>query len=135
MTALRGLVVQIDQRLVLGQDDRVDPAVVVEVARGQAPTQMERARTDRRRGPTRRSDASVRSARQQLDGHLPGEGGPVVADMAVGGDQVEPAVVVGVEEGDAEAQQRTRGRGQADAAVWSANSPRPRLWKSVVDSP
>ncbi len=103
---------QVDERLILGLDDRVDPAVVVEVARGQASAQVEGA--ERVAGPGRHvRQASVRPARQQLNGHLPGEDGLVVADMAVGRDQVEPAVIIGIEEGDAEAQQLAGRRSQA----------------------
>ena len=39
---------------------------------------------------------------------------PFVGDVTVGGQEVEPAVVVGVEEGDAEAQAVSAGRVQAD---------------------
>ena len=66
---------KIDERLILRQDDGVDPAVVVEVADGQAAAQVERL--ERRPGSGRRvGQPAARPADEQLDRHLPGEGGP-----------------------------------------------------------
>ena len=54
------------------------------------------------------------AAEQELERHHPGEPGPGVEDVPVGAEQVETAVIIGVEEGDAEAEQGTAGRRQAD---------------------
>src|SRR5439155_12369522 len=54
------------------------------------------------------------AADQQLRGHCVGNVRAVVADVPVGRYQVEPSVVVGVQEGDPEAQEVAAGRGQAD---------------------
>ena len=55
-----------------------------------------------------------RIVQKELDWHLPGELRAAVVDVAVGRDQVEPAVVVGVEEADPEAEDIATGRRQAD---------------------
>jgi hypothetical protein len=47
--------------------------------------------------------------------------------MTVGGGDVEMAVVVGIEEGDAEAQPIAGRHRQPTAVEWSQNRPRPRL--------
>ena len=49
------LVVEVDQRLVLRDDERVEPAVVIEVADGQAAAEVQRAGTGGRPAPRRRS--------------------------------------------------------------------------------
>ncbi len=58
--------------------------------------------------------AAVGAADQQLRGHQVRVVGTEVVDVAVGRGQVEPPVVVGVEEGDAESQQASAGGGQSD---------------------
>ena len=108
-----GPVVEVGQGLVVRQDQHVLTAVVVEVAHGQAATHARHLPRARRR----RSETSVRRPSEppseKLRGHQVRVVGPEVVDVAVGRGQVEPAVVVGVEEGDAEAQQATAGDGQA----------------------
>ena len=111
--AAGGPVAEEDRRLILADDDGVDQAVVIEISRGEAAAQVERLERSPRAGEASVSRPAGR-AHEQLDRHLPGKRRPVVADVAVGRDQVEPAVVVCVEERDAEAQQVPAGRGQSD---------------------
>ena len=77
-----------------------------------------RPRWSARKGAPARSETSVSRppgpAEEELQRHRPGEARPVVEDVSVGRDQVEPAVVVGVEESDPEAEQRAAGHRQAD---------------------
>src|SRR5437899_2887572 len=78
-------------------------AVVVEVARGQPAT-------DARLGPARAGasgdlgEPAATGAEEELRGHRVRDRRAVVVDVAVGLGQVEAAVVVGVEEGGAEAE-------------------------------
>ena len=83
---------------------QVDAAVVVEIARGQGAA-------DPRDGPGRPGlpgdvdQAPVISADQEQARHVEGEIGPIVDHVAVRLGEVEPAVVVGVEQDDAKAEQ------------------------------
>src|SRR5205085_11985284 len=98
------VVVQVDQRLVLRQDQRIDPPVVVEVAGGQAPAQVQGSEG----GAGLRRDVGQRAVgapQQELRRHGEGEVGAAVGDVAVGGQDVEPAVVVDVEQRDPEAEE------------------------------
>ena len=112
VAAASGLVAQVNERLVLRLNNHVDPAVVVEVARGQASAEVQDLKRVARTGRDVRQ-APVRPAGQQLDRHFPRENRRIIADMPIGGDQVEPAVVIGIEEGDTKPQQVACGRGQA----------------------
>ena len=69
-----------------------------------------------------------RIAEQELGRHVVGERRAEVGDVPVGLDQVEPAVVVGVERGQAEAEEMAGGGGQARGADRSLKSPPPWLW-------
>ena len=110
------LVVEVGQRLVLRErSTQVEPAVVVEVADGQPAA--ERGATCQGARPAAETSTSRPVGRRRPGagaGIAYGNDRAVVVDVAVGGRQVEPAVVVDVEEGDAEAQQVPARRGQAD---------------------
>ena len=85
-----------------------------------SPTARARPSRSVRTGAPARSPTSVRRPsvppEEQLRGHRVGRLGPEVVDVAVGLDQVEPAVVVGVEEGDPEAEAGAGGGEQAEGA-------------------
>ena len=104
---------EVGQRPVLGDDQRVAPAVVVEVADGQPPAQAGHL-PGVARAVGGVDQLALRVAQPEPGGHGVGQSRPAVVDVAVGGDEVEPAVVVGVEERHAEPQQIPAGRGQPD---------------------
>ena len=87
-------------------------AVVVQVADGQSATQL---------GDLPRRPGAVRDVEQpagpvteeELGGHLEGDVGAKVIDVAVGLGQVEPAVVVGVERRQPKPRTNRRRRGEA----------------------
>ncbi len=106
-------VVEVGGRTVVADDDRVDPAVVVEVADGQAAAQP--GHLERRAGAGADvAQPAVRAAQHELRRHRVGNLGADIGDVAVDRQEVEPAVGVGVEEGDAEAQAEPAGGVQAD---------------------
>ena len=112
-----GPVVEVGHGLVVRQDQHVLTAVVVEIAHDQAATHAWHA-------PWRAGDvgdvgqAAVGAAQEKLRGHQVGVVRPEVVDVPIRRGQVEPPIVVGVQEGDTEAQQTTGGNGQADL-MWS----------------
>ena len=102
----RGLVVEEDERRILRHRNQVDAAVVVEIARGQGAADPR----DAPGGPRFGGDvdqAPMFPADQEQARHVEGEIGTIVDHVAVRLSQVEPAVVVGVEQDDAEAEQST----------------------------
>ena len=111
VTAL-GAVVEIGQRPVERRDHQVDPAVIVEVAGGEAPADpRDQPGRPGRGGPV--DELAAGQTQQELRGHPVGEERAEVVNVPVGGRQVEPAVGVGVEEGDAEAESLAGRDGQA----------------------
>ena len=67
-----------------------------------------------RTAPSRSISLPRPIAQIELDRHLPGKLGPAIVDVAVGGDQVERAVVVRVEESDPEPEDVTARDSQSD---------------------
>ena len=111
--AAEGPVVEEGQGPGLGDQQQVRSPVVVEVAHRQAPSHA--------RGcpglPGRLSDIdepAVPATHHQRRGHVIRIIGAIVVDVAIGRGQVEPAVVVGIEQRDAEAEQEAPWRGQPD---------------------
>ncbi len=105
---------EVGHGLVLGENEQVGPAVVVEVAPGQAPADtLNLPGWARLVGDVGEMAPVV--AEHQPGRHGVGGRGAEVVDVAVGGGQVEPAVVVGVEERDSKAQEKAGLAGQADA--------------------
>src|SRR5262249_30983410 len=85
--ATRGPVVDVSQGRVLGDDQQVEPAVVVEVADGKPSTDAGYPP----RGPTRFGDVDQAAASEighELGRHRTGKDRAVVVDGAVGGGQV-----------------------------------------------
>src|SRR5262249_52972701 len=122
----RPLVVEIGQGLAIGDDQQVEPAVVVKVAGGQATTDP--GDLPRRAGaPGHVGKPAGALAQEELRRHGVGTVGPEVADVAVGRGQVEPTVVVGIQEGRAEAQQVAAGCRQADRRGAVQESPGPEV--------
>ena len=104
---------KVGQGLVVRQDQHVQPTVIVEIADCQAAAHPRDRPGDT--GPVGDiGQAAVDAADQELCGHLVRVIRPQVVHVAVGRGQVEPTVIVGVEEGDSEAQQPPAGNGQAD---------------------
>src|SRR5262249_37573375 len=84
--------VEVDQAPALVDEQGVGAAVVVEVARGQAPSEVRHP--ERRAGGSRRvGEPAPGPPLEQLRRHLPRELRAAVVDVAVGAEQVEPAVV------------------------------------------
>ena len=109
------LVVNVGQGLVLRDHQHVDPTIVVQIARGQPaahPQGLKRSAGGGR--DVGQSRVGTPLVPEKLDGHLPGELRPAIVDVAIGGHQVEPTVVVGVQKSDPEAEQVARRRRQAD---------------------
>ena len=106
-------VVQINERFVLIEYDRIETPVVIEVADGQTATEVQRA--ERLAGPVGNvAQATPGTADQELQWHRERNPRATVQHMTVGGEQVEPTVVIDVRKRDAEAQKRTAERLQTD---------------------
>ena len=109
----RGLIVQQGQRVRFGEtiSTSMRPSLSM------SPTASPRPEPEDlpgRPGPVRDVDELARAvAEKKLGGHGVGDRGAVVVDVAVGLDQVEPAVVVGVERGQPEAEHEPGRRGEA----------------------
>src|SRR5262249_33110791 len=108
-----GPVVEVGQRLVVRLDQHVLPTVVVEVAHDQAATHAWHA-PGRAGAVGDVGQASVGAGYEKLRGHQVRVVRPEVVDVPIRRGQIEPPIVVGVEEGDTEAQQATAGDGQPD---------------------
>ena len=113
VVAAAGLVVGVHQWGVEARHEEVEAAVVVEVADGQGPPEPLGAK----RGAGAVADvrqAAVGPPEEQLKRHRIRRLGPEVVHVSVRLDQVEPAVVVGVQKGDPEAQAGARGGQQVE---------------------
>ena len=99
------------ERRVLGDDEHIGAAVVVDVANRQPATQSEHlpGRTSLRGNI---DEFALPLTEKELGTHGVWDRGAIVADMAVGLGQVEPAVVVGVESGQPKAEHQLCRRGQ-----------------------
>ncbi len=102
-----------DQGLILGGHQGVETAVVVQVADCETSADVELL--EGRTGAFGDVDQASRlAAEEELSRHGQGDEWPEVADMAVGGHQIEVAVIVGVQEGGPESQSLPAGGRQAD---------------------
>ena len=105
------LVVEVRERLPLGDDQHVEPAVVVEVADSQAASQTR----DRPGVACSSGDVDEPSpirAQKELGGHEVGDMRPQIVDVAVRCGQVELAVVVDVQEAGSKTEHIAACRGQ-----------------------
>src|SRR5262249_47050120 len=96
-----GLVVEVSQRLALAEQEQVDTAIVVEIARRQAAADP----GDAPRGPGSVRDVdqtAILAPDEELGGHGIREERAEILDVAVGRCQVLAPIVVDVEQGDAE---------------------------------
>ena len=121
-----GPVGELHQGFVLRDHHRVEPAVVVQVADGQPAAHV--GPLERRAGAGR--DVGQRPARaseQELRRHRIGEERPMVAEVPVGRHQIEPAVVVGVEESRAETEAVAAGGRQAGGGGMVGEEPLPEV--------
>jgi hypothetical protein len=99
----RGPIAEQGEQKVLGDEQQVDAAVVVQVAGRQSAPQPRDL--PGRPGTVRDVDEPPRGVTQEeLRGHRVGVGGTAVFDVAVGLRQVEAAVVVRIERGEPEAE-------------------------------
>ena len=120
------LVVEVGQRLVLGERAAGRRGRRCRGRPRPGPGRPAGPARAARRGRSRRSVGPPRR-RRRAGRHGVGDLRPVVVDVAVGRGQVEAAVVVDVEEGDAETEPVAGRHRQPDAAVWSPKTPPPRL--------
>ena len=98
-----GPILKHDQGLILGGHHGVETAVVVQVADRETSADVELL--EWRTGVFCDIDqASGLAAEEELSRHGHGYHWPEVADMAVGGHQIEVAVIVGIQEGGPESQ-------------------------------
>ena len=107
----RAHVVEIHRRLILGDHQRIEAAVVVEIRDDQASTDVELLEWRPGLGG-HVGKATAGLASEQLGAHGVRKLGPEVVDMPVGGEQVEPAVVVGIQKSGPETEEITAGRCQ-----------------------
>src|SRR5262245_43025225 len=106
---------EIGQRLALGDDQEIEPAVVVEITNGKATAKARNLPGDTRQARYI-AEPARRSAQEELRRHGKRDVGAQIVDMAVGRGQVEPPVVVGVKERGSEAQEVPAGGRQPDGS-------------------
>ena len=90
--------------MVLRRDHDVDPAIVVEVSNRQASSHEWKLEPRPRAVGHVDELASCRRSREKLRPHLLLNVGAIILDVAIGGDQIESAVVVEVEKSHPEAE-------------------------------
>ena len=107
-------VVKEGQRLVVRKDQPIDSPVIVKIAGGQSSANSQNL--EGWPGTSRDVDqTAAHIAEQKLGRHGIGCVGPKVVDVAVGNHEVKVPVIVGVQEGNPEAQHKPSRNGQADS--------------------
>ena len=97
------LVAEVDQRLVLRDENGVEPAVVIKIAHGEPAA--DRFLLERRAGVSGRIEKrTVGGPQQELGCHRVRVQRTLVAHMPVGSQQIEPAIIVRVQECHSEAE-------------------------------
>ncbi len=100
--AALGLIVEVNQGLPLRQNQDIDTSIVIQVADSK-PAAQQRNLEGRASAIADIDElTAIVGACEELRTHLVGDSGANIVDVAVGRHQVEPPVVVHVEEGDPE---------------------------------